>query len=263
MMGEELNASDVAERGLAGDRAYALIDKADGKVVSAKQPRKWPRLFDFRASFVEPPQIGKQMPPVWVTLPNGDRVSSDRPDIDQILSGALDRAVTFEAMAPAKPMVEYLEDPLAPSEVITNFPAALGSPSGTFFDYAALHLLTTATIDRLREIYPQGRFEVRRFRPNIVIDPGGAKGFVENAWVGRTLTIGNALRLRITDPCPRCVMTTLPQGDLPRDLGILRAAAENRVRVPFANQDMPSVGVYATVLRAGTIRRGDAITLDD
>ena len=58
-------------------------------------------------------------------------------------------------------------------------------------------------------------------------------------------------------------MTTLPQGDLPRDLGILRAAAENRVRVPFANQDMPSVGVYATVLRAGTIRRGDAITLDD
>ena len=96
-----------------------------------------------------------------------------------------------------------------------------------------------------------------------MIDPGGAKGFVENAWVGRTLTIGNALRLRITDPCPRCVMTTLPQGDLPRDLGILRAAAENRVHVPFANQDMPSVGVYATVLRAGTIRRGDAITLDD
>jgi uncharacterized protein len=54
MLGEELNASAVTERGLLGDRAYALIDRADGKVASAKNPRKWPQLFDFRATYVDP-----------------------------------------------------------------------------------------------------------------------------------------------------------------------------------------------------------------
>jgi hypothetical protein len=90
--------------------------------------------------------------------------------------------------------------------------------AGTFFDAAAVHVLTTATIERLREFFPHGRFEVRRFRPNIVVEPVTTEeDFVENDWLGRTLTIGDELRLSITNPCPRCVMTTLPQGDLPRD----------------------------------------------
>src|SRR5207244_8383533 len=66
-------------------------------------------------------------------------------------------------------------------------------PEETFFDCAMVHLLTTATLDRLRELYPQGRFEVRRFRPNIVVQLGSSeKSFAENAWVGRTLAIGTA-----------------------------------------------------------------------
>ena len=52
MMGEQLNDSSVTERGLAGDRAYALVDIETGKVVSAKNPRKWGNLFEFRAAFV-------------------------------------------------------------------------------------------------------------------------------------------------------------------------------------------------------------------
>src|SRR5258708_38628614 len=58
MMGEELNATDVTKRGLLGDRAYALVDQATTKVASAKNPRKWPHLFDFRAAFVVPPRPG-------------------------------------------------------------------------------------------------------------------------------------------------------------------------------------------------------------
>lgn len=100
-------------------------------------------------------------------------------------------------------------------------------PADTFFNCAVIHVLTTATIEQLRELYPQGRFEVRRFRPNIVVEVNsGAKGFVENEWIGRTLAIGDAVRLSITGPCGRCVMTTLPQGDLPKDPGILRTAAQ-------------------------------------
>ena len=80
------------------------------------------------------------------------------------------------------------------------------------------------------------------------------KDFVENGWVGHTLGLGDAVRLRITGPCPRCVMTTLPQSDLPKDPGILRTAAlHNQV----------NVGVYASVVQGGTVRRGDAIRLDE
>jgi uncharacterized protein YcbX len=113
--------------------------------------------------------------------------------------------------------------------------------------------LTTATLDRLQELYPQGRFEVRRFRPNIVVQlASGERSFKENSWVGQTLAIGDAVSLSITGPCGRCVMTTLRQGDLPRDPGILRTAAKyNQV----------NVGVYAAVVRGGTIRRGDSIRI--
>jgi len=81
----------------------------------------------------------------------------------------------------------------------------------------------------------------------------GEQGFAEHAWVGHTLAIGPAVRLHITGPCGRCVMTTLAQGDLLRDPGILRTAAQH---------NHVNVGVYAAVLRGGTIRRGDSIRLE-
>ena len=135
-------------------------------------------------------------------------------------------------------------------DTVTDF----GLPEGTFFDCAVVHLLTTATLDRLQLLYPQGRFEVRRFRPNIVVEtPSGEKDFVENAWIGRVLAIGDAVRLSVTGPCARCVMTTLAQSDLPKDTGILRAAAQyNRA----------NVGVYASVLQGGKVRRGDSVMLE-
>jgi uncharacterized protein YcbX len=100
-------------------------------------------------------------------------------------------------------------------------------PPQTFFDIAVIHIFTTSTINRLRELYPEGRFEVRRFRPNIVIESASSSGekkndFIENLWIGKKLAIGEDILLSVTGPCTRCVMITLPQGDLPKDLGILR-----------------------------------------
>jgi len=100
-----------------------------------------------------------------------------------------------------------------------------GMPEDTFFDLGPVHILTTSTINQLRELYPQGRFEVRRFRPNIVVETPGETGFVENAWLSHTAAIGHEVLLRVFNPCPRCVMTTLPQADLPQDHGILRTPA--------------------------------------
>src|SRR5436309_1450869 len=97
MMGEELNAAQVTERGLLGDRAYALVDSTNGKVASAKNPRKWPQLFDFRAAFVDAPRPGGALPPVRITLPDGTVVTSEQSDLNQVLSRALNREVTFQA----------------------------------------------------------------------------------------------------------------------------------------------------------------------
>jgi hypothetical protein len=86
MMGEELNATEVTERGLLGDRAYALVDSSDGKVATAKNPRKWPRLFDFRATVIEPARAAAKVPRVRIALPDGTTVTSDQGDLNQILS---------------------------------------------------------------------------------------------------------------------------------------------------------------------------------
>src|SRR5205823_13203951 len=101
-------------------------------------------------------------------------------------------------------------------------------PEGTFFDAAVVHVLSTTTIDVLRAAYPEGRFEVRRFRPNVVLHTASKReDFIENGWADGALAIGSQVCLNVTGPCPRCVMTTLPQGDLPPDLGILKTAVRH------------------------------------
>jgi uncharacterized protein YcbX len=251
MMGEALNAADVTERELFGDRSYALRDTETGKVVSAKNPRKWPNLFRYRAAYTSPPAAGSDVPPVRVMLPDGGFAVSSTPDFAPTLSATLGRPVTLLATPPKDAQLEeYWPDmeELANRDVVTDE----GMPPGTFFDLAVLHVLTTGTLDQLCELNPRSRFEPRRFRPNLIIDTGGLKGFVENDWIGKVIAIGSQVRIQVTGPCPRCVMTTLSQADLPKDPGILKTAAQhNEVRV----------GVYASVVQTGTIRIGDTLTV--
>jgi uncharacterized protein len=266
MMGEELTVADVTEGGLVGDRAYALIDNSTGKIASAKNPRKWARMFDCHASFVEPPGKDHSMPPVRIMLPDGSNIRSDQQNTNAILSRFFEREVTLAETAPDCPALEEYWpdiDGLAHRETVTEESIALSAPKGSFFDYAVAHVITTNTLNRLGELYPQGRFEARRFRPNMVVAAGkGEPDFVENAWVGLNVEIGESLVLKVTNPCPRCVMTTLPQADLPQDHGILRTAAQhNQPYVPALAQAMPSVGVYTNVLRSGTVRRGDHLRI--
>lgn len=264
MMGEELNAVELSDRGLRGDRAYALVDDSDGKAATAKNPRKWPGLFDYRAALVDTAQGERGGSPVRITLPDGTSILSTQPDADEILSHALNRRVTLTAAGqsndaalsvrsdpPSTIAEEYWPDMegLDFRDTVTEF----SMPEGTFFDCAVVHLLTTATLDRLRQLYPEGRFETRRFRPNIVLRPSsGEAAFVENGWIDRTLAIGDEVRLKITGPCLRCVMTTLAQSDLPWDPGVLRTAVQH---------NRGAVGVYASVLRGGSVKRGDRVEL--
>jgi uncharacterized protein len=197
-------------------------------------------------------------PPVRITLPDGTHIFSDHKeedDIDSSLSKVFGREVMLmKSSGFEKPSYEEYWpdiDGLAKRETVTDE----NMPSKTFFDIAVIHILTT-TINRLRELYPEGRFEVRRFRPNIVVESGSGekKDFIENSWVGKKVAIGKDIVLKVTGPCTRCVMITLPQGDLPHDLGILRTVARyNQV----------NIGVYAYVEHGGIIHRGDPIRLEE
>ncbi len=250
MIGEELNAAHITQRGLFGDRCYALCDSETRKVVSAKNPRKWLNFFSYRAAFTSPPVEGAAMPPVRVELPDGGFSVSSNADFAPALSATLGRPVTLLAVPPQNAQLEeYWPDmeELSNRDIVTDE----DMPPGTFFDLAVLHVLTTSTLDRLRELNPHSRFEPRRFRPNLIVDTGDQKGFVENEWVGKTIAIGSEVRIHVDRPCLRCVMTTLAQGDLPKDSGILKTAAQhNGVRV----------GCYASVIQTGTVRIGDTLT---
>ncbi|MCU0537475.1 MAG: MOSC domain-containing protein [Hydrococcus sp. Prado102] len=242
MLGEELNATQVTEKGLLGDHIYALIDTATGMTISAKNPRKWGKMFDCRAALAETS--------VKITLPDGAIVLSNADDANQILSQLFGRELKLKAIAPQKPSLEEYWptiEGLPHQDAVTN-EATLAN---TFFDGATVHILTTATLDRLQEITPNSRFETRRFRPNIVVKPmQEAKGFIENDWIGREIAIGDEVRLKVTGACPRCVMTTMAQSELPKDLSVLQTAVKH-------NQG--NVGIYASVVRGGIVRRGDPV----
>jgi uncharacterized protein len=254
MMGEELNASMVGPKGLVGDRLFALSDPSTGKIASAKNPSKWPNLFSFRASYTAPLDGPGQIPSVRITLPDGESVLSQDTDLDDVLSTALGKPVRFMSAAPASgTLEEYWPDieGLPKRDEVTDE----AMPSETFFDLAIVHILTTATLDELRKHYPEGRAEARRFRPNIVIATASSiSGFAEEEWIGKVLAIGDEVKFKITGPCPRCVMTTLAQGDLPRDAGILKTALK---------YNQAHVGIYASVLQGGKIRRGDSARLEE
>jgi uncharacterized protein YcbX len=267
MLGETIAASAITERGLAHDRAFALHDRVTGKIASAKYPRFWAKLLQCRATMMPEGGTGTTAP-VAITLPDGCTVAALADGADAALSIALGRDVALLASAPVGAEIEkYWPDieGMPVREKVTSGKIGFGAPPGTFFDYAPVHLLTTAALEQLTTYYPAGCFDARRFRPNIVIAPaGGMTGFVENDWVGHELLIGPEVRLRIIDPSPRCVVTTLVHGDdLQPDPGILRTiAAHNRPPVPtLGGQQWPSVGVYGVVVQGGVVRRNDTIRL--
>jgi len=272
MTGERIEQSQLSGRGLLGDRGYALFDNATGKVVSAKSARLFPNILSCRAAYVDQPQQGRELPPVRITLANGRSTTSDSANIDRVLSEYFRRNISLIRSAPENFMIDQYHpdieglDPEGRRDVVVDqklgsaYFAEAGVPSpvpvGAFFDLFPVSVLTTSTLDRLNEIKPTSRFEDRRFRMNLIV---GAKepGFVENAWVGRELAIGNDVKLMVALSDPRCVMTTLAQDNLPGDSDILRTLLQNnKVQVADAGQ-FPCAGVYAVVTTGGTIRVGD------
>lgn len=200
MLGEQLEEAELTARGLLGDRVYALIDAETGKVVSAKSVKMFPDLLDCRATFLEAPQSGRELPPVRITLPDGPSVTSDSSEVDRVLSKYFRRNVTLARTAPDDfnidqyhPDVEDLDpeghrDTFVEQKLGSAFFAQAGLPSpvpvGSFFDLFPITILTTSTLNQLNALQPASRFDQRRFRMNVIVATS-EEGFVENNWVSR------------------------------------------------------------------------------
>ncbi|MFI6407610.1 MOSC domain-containing protein [Streptomyces sp. NPDC050548] len=265
MVGEPVIAVAVTERGLSGDRVYAVLD-GTGAVGSAKHPRKWGELLRCR-SHIDDSGV------VRVVLPDGTPFPVEDPDLDGELSKLLGRQVFLSAVVPEdgrleRAVPEYeggVPDSVRESATVDVTGESIttgGVAPGAFFDFGRVHLVTTAALDRMRTVHPAGDFDARRFRPNLVVDTSGGPGFPEDAWVGSCLRVGEAL-FRVLVPTPRCVVPTLGHDELPPDPGIMRAVArEHRVPV-FDLGRLSCLGVYLDVLEAGTVRVGDPITVQN
>ena len=274
MLGEELETADLSVGGLAGDRAYAILDRETGKVASAKHPKLWPDLLACRAAFVESPRPGDELPPARIELADGTSVLSDAADVDAVLSRFFGRDVELAHAAENGYSIDQYHpdeenfDPEGHRDEVVE--AQLGAaffnerglpsavPEGSFFDLFPLSVLTTSTLDQLGELEPQSRFDARRFRMNVIVDTP-ARGFVENEWVGHTLAIGDEVQVGVALPDPRCVMPSLAQEDLPRDPNILKSLARHN-RIDVAGALYPCAGVYAVAAATGTIREGDRVS---
>src|SRR5256884_669523 len=231
MLGEELEAADLNEGGIVGDRAYAIRDRETGKVASAKHPKRWPDLLACRAAFVEPPRQGDDLPPARIELADGSSVLTDAADIDAVLSHFFGREVELARAAQNGYTIDQYHpdeenyDPDGHRDEVVE--ARLGAaffnerglpsavPEGSFFDLFPLSVLTTSSLNELGELEPESRFDARRFRMNVIVETP-ARGFVENEWLVRSLAIGDEVQIGVALPDPRFVMPRLAPVERPK-----------------------------------------------
>lgn len=271
MMGESLPAAEVDLAGIPGDRAWAVRDEVRGGIRGAK---KIGALMRCAARFESEPSRGR-VPAPEITLPDGARLRASDPNAAARLSRALEHEVTLWPLLPPDALDHYRRGAPDHADLATELRAIFGrtpdeplpdiakfpreiltyeSPPGTYFDAYPLHVVTSATLERLAKQAPASKVDVRRFRPNFVIETApGLEGYVEVGWESRRLRVGG-LAIEATVACPRCVMVTHPFADLPKDPALLRAVVRD------ANQN---VGLYARPTGAAQVRVGDPVELLD
>jgi len=270
MGGERIGATGVGERGVHADRMWAVRDPALGAITTA---RRLPPLLRCSARYArdpaEVPAAPGSAPEVIVTLPDGDEVSSSDPQVHARLSDLVGTEVRLEALPPLSEKERYRAPRVTKAEMratfgladdepipdLSMFPlrklAELGryvSPLGTYFDAYPIHLITRASLAAMADQAPAADFDVRRFRPNVVVDTGD-DGLPENSWCGAELAAPGAT-LRGEIPTIRCVMPTREQNGLQANPDVLRTIAAHADRC---------LGIYATVARPGSIGVGDEL----
>lgn len=238
LQGEPLNEAVVEDSGLSGDRRWGLVDCETGMVLTA---RRVPSLLLARARLTD---TG-----VEVLLPDGEVLRAPSPHADDVLSKWIGRRVAFaHAESFGTGVGEFFQDATDDDSPVVSWTM----PVGRFVDARPLLVITTASLREGRALHPDGAWETRRFRPNIVVDVE-EDGWVEDAWCGRTVRVGTAA-VQPAEPCVRCTMVTRPQPGLDRDLEVFKVLARHHGA---------TFGVWTNVHTPGVIRVGDEVTLGD
>ena len=271
MAGERLSEVELDTVGIPGDRGWAVRDEKRGGIRGAK---KIAGLMRLSARYLESPT--RETPRIpEITLPDGSRFPANAPDAAERVSRAVETPVTLWPLMPESQRDHYKRGAPDHADVLTELRSIFGrlpdeplpdlsempreifeleSPLGTYFDAFPLHVLSSATLDALAKAAPGSRVDVRRFRPNFVIETvPGIEGFADAEWAGKRIALGE-LALEPTVKCPRCVMVTHGFADLPKDPGILRAIVRE------ANQN---IGLYARPSAAARVHVGDEVRLLD
>ena len=291
MAGEQLDTCVVGAGGIPGDRGWALRDETKGEITNGK---RFPILMQCAARYREPPLNGS-IPHVEMQLPDGSVISSDSDDVNARLSALIGKPVSLWPLQPATNVDHYRRGskkarllgrlarnrmlratlpaltsfgnanrelramfsrkPYEPIPDLSTLPAEViefTSPPGTYFDVAPIHVVTTASLAEMSRINPDARWDVRRFRPNVLVETDPElKGLLEADWGGRRLRVGE-IELSCDLPTVRCGMTMQAQAELPKDETVLRSIVKD------ANQNF---GIYASVVRAGSVRLGDEVEI--
>lgn len=243
--GEPMDEVDVAQTGVVGDRRYALRDVRTGKILSAK-----------RLGVLLEATARTQDGEVTFTLPDGNEYSAADPGVCEALSLWLGFEVTMEEASAQDPngVYEFAFD-------IDDAPDAeyfdISIPPGGFVDLAGAHLLTTASLATVAAHYVEGTWDIRRFRPTALIDTGAAEGYVEDAWIGATVTLGTA-SVAPNMPTIRCVMPTRPQPSIDGRPPLER---DKVVSKTITAEHGSNLGVYCSIASPGHIAVGDPVTL--
>jgi uncharacterized protein YcbX len=267
MAGQTMARAQVGPTGIVGDRAWAMRNDNDKEIQGAK---RCPVLMRCEAHFRNEPG-GNATPHVDITLPDGSKTASDDPAVNAKLSRLVGKPTSLWPVQPPADLDHYRRRPMNEQEFMAElqeifqrepgepFPALEQFPKeiieftsfpGMYFDVTPLHFLTTASLAYLAQKNPEASWDVRRFRPNFVVEPSnGAAGLIENGWIGKSLRIGE-LTIACPGPTPRCGMTTREQKGLPFDKSVLRTIVQD------ADQN---VGAYAVVTTPGAIKVGDAV----
>src|SRR3954464_8920916 len=273
MGGERVARSAIAARGLHADRMWAGRDVEPDTFPTA---RRWPVLLECSARFADDP-AGRPAGPgdvleVIVTFPNGSEVSSSDPAINDQLSELIGKPARLESLPALSEKRRYRTpqatkadmrrqfaipdgDPLPDFSV---FPvrklaelARYATPVGALYDAYPILLVTRASLRALAEHSPASQFDVRRFRPNVLIDRDGAE-LAEFAWCGGQLRAPD-VTFDVEIPDLRCSIPTRQQGDLPADADVLRTINAHAAHC---------LGVYANVAAPGTLAEGDPLVLE-
>ena len=211
MLGERIDHAKVGPDGIQGDRRWAVVDAESGASLSAK---RYPDLLRCRAWTSDGD--------VMVHLPDRRELPVSSDDVALGLSDLLSRQVTTRS-------AETIET------IRHEFPTAVTEGEGepflyepktkAFVDCAPLQLLTTGTLKKLQRLLPASIIHRDRFRPNFLVETDEI-GFIENDWVTKNITLGS-LKCHVYDNTRRCIMVAYAQGNLPRDIDVIRTILKN------------------------------------